>query len=70
MASYFVERAPRKQSFLGRDRVAYTQKQTSTYESKLSTSSFLLLARTTCNAKIFGVDALMGHTRSHPEHDG
>ena len=77
---------PRNRRFLGRDRVAYTKKQIFLYESKLSTSIFVFCARTTCNADrsceatsngfreakdyFSGVDALTGHTRSHPEHDG
>ena len=28
------------------------------------------VARTTCSADISGADALMGHTRTHPEHEG
>ena len=75
---------PRNQRFLGRDRDAYTK--IFLYESKLSTSIFVFCARTTCNADrsceatsngfreakdyFSGVDALTGHTRSHPEHDG
>ena len=63
--------APRKQSFLGRGCAAYT----SANDRMLMEASFqhippfpdvhLLKIR-----EISGADALKGHTRSHPEHDG
>ena len=57
-----------KQSFLSRGRAAYASRKI------LMKVNFQRIcpadARTTCNAEISGADALMGHTRSHPEHEG
>ena len=51
MASYFVERAPRKQSFLGRGRAAYTEQMNNVRECKHSVHIHLSVHATTEFAK-------------------
>ena len=54
---------------LGRDYVAYAYNTEHLIASKLA-NLFDIVIALTLDTRISGDDALRGHTRSHPEHDG
>ena len=55
--------------FLGRGKAAYNLQEHVRLSSKLETAMIMQIALTKAS-RISGGDALMGNTRSHPEHDG